>query len=143
MSLREQLQAIYDEHGKLTPALVVETARPKGHPLHARVFDRTQREAAEAWYLDRAHGLIVSVKVVYKEAREDSTEKRVRAFHAVQATGPDEFTYEPVERVAGDEFTRQLVLRNMEREWKQLRHRYDEFEEFVALVSADLDSIAA
>lgn len=141
MSLREHLQAVYDEHGKLTPELVVAAARPKDHPLHHRVFNCAPDEAAESWYRHRAHELIQSVKVVYREADASGPEKRIRAFHAVGRE--DGHVYEPVENVVKDSFTRRLVLRNMEREWKQLFTRYEEFEEFLEMVSADVERVAA
>lgn len=136
--LREQLQSIYDQHGKLTPELLVEVARPETHPLHSRVFDRAPSEAAEAWYRHRAHELIRSVKVVYRDADETSAEKSVRAFHAVRSPGPDPYVYEPVDEVMADDFKRTLVLRDMEREWKTLYRRYNQFVEFAEMVSGDL-----
>lgn len=141
MSLRDQLQAIYDEYGKLTPEIVVEAARPEDHPLHGRVFDRAPREAAEAWYRHRAHDLIQSVKAVYREADETGPERSIRAFHAVPKE--DGYVYEPAEVIAADDFTRQLVLRGMEREWKQLLARYEQFEEFLSMVATDVGSRVA
>ena len=136
-SLREQLQAIYDEHGKLTPELVVETARPPKHPLHNQVFDRPPGEAAEAWYRARAHELIRSVRVVYREADETTEEGSVRFFHAIRAQD-SEYVYEPIDTIAQSEFMRTMVLRDMEREWKALHRRYNHFAEFIEMVSADL-----
>lgn len=136
MSLRDELQAIYDQHGQLTPDLVVQVARPEDHPLHTQVFDREPNEAAEAWYRERAHDLIQSVKVVYRKATDDRPEGAVRAWHAVRAEAG--YVYEPVDRVVQDEFTRQLVLRDMEREWRQMLARYEQFEEFLEMVAADV-----
>jgi hypothetical protein len=136
VSLRDELQSIYDQHGQLTPELVVTTARPKGHPLHNRVFDRAPKQAAEAWYRHQAHELIQSVKVVYRDADEDGPARSVRVFHCVH--GEQGHVYEPVERVVADPFSRQLVLRDMERDWKQLRSRYEQFAEFTEMVSADM-----
>lgn len=138
MSLRDELQAIYDQHGKLTPVLVVLVARPEDHPLHDRVFDRPLVEAAEAWYLGRAHELIQSVKVVYREATDDEAALVGRGFLAVRGEGPEQYVYEPAEKVAADPFTRQLVLREMEREWRQMLARYEGFQEFLALVAGDV-----
>jgi hypothetical protein len=134
--LRDQLQAIHDQHGRLTPELVVQVARPKSHPLHDRVFDREPREAAEAWYRQRAHELIQSVRVVYREGDDAGPERSVRAFHAVRRE--DGYAYEPVEKVVEDEFTRSLLLRDMEREWKQLYARFEQFEEFLSMVANDV-----
>ncbi len=65
--------------------------------------------------------------------------RTVRAFQAVRSEQSTSlYTYEPAEEVAADPFRRQLVLREMEREWKQLRTRFEMFEEFTAMVVADL-----
>lgn len=141
MSLRDEMQAIYNQHGRLTPALVVDTARPKSHPLHSRVFDRPKGEAAEAWYKHRAHELIQSVKIVYREGDGEQPERSVRAFHAVQ--GPAGYVYEPADLVASDPLTRQMVLRDMERQWKELFARYEQFEEFLEMVTADVEVVTA
>lgn len=141
MTLRDELQAIYATHGQLTPELVVQEARASDHPLHSYVFDRDPREAAESWYRHRAHMLITKARVVYKEADETGPERSVRAFHALQTEMG--YVYEPVERVATDDFSRRLLLASMEREWKQLFDRYKEFEEFLALAAADIEDAVA
>lgn len=138
--IREQLQTIYEEHGQLTPALVVEAARPKSSPLHSKVFDVAPAAAAERYYLDRARALIRSVKVTYRDQDTDRP-VTVRAFHAV--AGPQGHVYEPLDHVADDPLLRALVLRNMEREWRQLHARYGAFTEFLALVRQDLEGTAA
>lgn len=138
MTLRDQLRAVYDQHGELTPALVVDAARPKSSPLHNHVFDRTQEEAAESWYLTRAADLIRSVKVVYRDDPEARNRLVGRAFVAVPK--PSGTVYEPVEKLrdSDDEFTRRLVLQTAEREWVVLRRKYENLAEFLGMVEADL-----
>lgn len=131
--LRGHLQAIRDQHGRLTPALVVEAARPKNSPLHTAVFDRSPKEAAEAWYRERAHQLIRKARITYVAQDEI---RDVRAFQCVRT--PDSFVYEPSEEVAQDPFMRTMVLRDMERDWRTLRARYGHFEEFVELITRDI-----
>lgn len=135
MTHRDYLQAIYDQHGRLTPELVVETARPDDHPLHAAVFDRPKGEAAEAWYRHRAHELIRSVSIVYR-TEENGKELRGRAFHCLRTEVGH--VYEPAEVIASDPLKRQMVLRDMEREWRQLRARYGHFREFAEMVDRDM-----
>lgn len=135
MDLRGQLQAVYDQHAKLTPDLVVDVARDPEHPLHGR-FEWDDSVAGDAWRRHQARELIRSVKVVYRKAEADKPERSVRAFHAVRRE--DGHTFEPVEKVAEDPFTRKLVLADMEREWKQLHQRYGEFEEFLSMVRQDV-----
>lgn len=139
MSLRDHLQEIYDHHGQLTPDLVVEVARPKDHPLHSRVFDRPQKQAAEAWYKHRAHELIQSVKVVYRDSNDEPQE--IRKYHAVR--GDSGVVYRASEDIADDPFAKKLVLRDMEREWHQLRARYERFSEFLEMVEQDIELMAA
>lgn len=133
--LRRLLQDIYDRHGKLTPELVREEARPVDSPLHDR-FEWDDTAAAEAHRLEQAHRLIRSVRVVYRSAEHDE-DRSVRAFHAVR--GPQGHVYEPLERVTNDPFLSRLVLNDMERQWRELRRRYEHFEEFWAMVRGDAD----
>jgi hypothetical protein len=132
VSLRDHLQEIYDDRGRLTPEIVVEVARPKTHPLHAMVFDKPQKEAAEAWYRHRAHELITSVKITYRTV--DDQPRKARAFHAVRDSSG--YRYEPADVVAADPELTELMRREMEREWKALFDRYRQFDDFVEMVKA-------
>lgn len=137
MNLRDELLAVREQHGVLTPAILREAARPKDHPLHSRVYDKAPAEAAEAYYLQRAHDLIVSVRI--KLPSGDLAEGRdVRAFQAVRGTDANTFVYDPSEEVAADPLRRAIVLREMEREWKVMQSRYSMFAEFIEMVRRDL-----
>lgn len=139
MTIKEELQKIYDGKGTLTPDLVVAAARSKDHPLHLHVFDREPTEAAEAWYRDRAHELIQSVKIVYRD--DDAGPRSVRAFQAIRSESG--YAYEPTEKVLHDPLLAKLVMMDMEREWLQLRKRYEQFREFWELVKESPVEIAA
>ena len=132
--LREHLLAIYKDHGKLTPDLLVEEARPEHHPLHSQIFDRAPDEAAEAWYRHQAAELIRSVKIRYVD--RENVRQEVRAFHVIRVESG--YVYEPAEAIALDPFKREMLLRDMEREWRQLLERYKSFEEFAQMVSEDI-----
>lgn len=134
-TLREQLQAIYDEHGKLTPLLVVDEARDKKHPLHAR-FEWADKVAGEKWREHQASELIRSVKVVY---RSGDKQEEVRYFQSVRRE--DGCVYEPSDKIAQDPLLTQIVLRDMEREWRQLQSRYGHFREFVELVRGSVELV--
>jgi hypothetical protein len=139
MNLREHLQSIYDKYGTLTPAIVLDEARDEAHPLHGR-FEWDDSAAAEQWRKSQAQELIRSVKVVYREATEKDPARSVRAFHAVRRD--EGHVYEPVEKVVEDPFTKRLVMADMEREWKALKRRYEQFSEFAAMVRQDLEEAA-
>lgn len=139
MTLREALEDIRQRHTVLTPALVVQEARAAkteaGWLLHERLEWRDNR-AAEAYRLQQARELIRSVRVVYAEATETQSERSVRAFHSVGDA--DGYRFEPVQQVVEDPLVRQIVLRDMEREWKALHRRWAEFEEFTQVVTQTL-----
>lgn len=137
-NLRDELQAIYETRGELTPAVVLEEATDPAHPLHER-FEWDDTAAAQAWRLEQAHRLIQRVKIVYREATAKLPAERIRAFHSV----PDGSGYRPVEEVASDEFLTELVLREMERSWFALQRKYGQFDEFVKLVRKSLEESAA
>lgn len=133
--LRDQLQAIYDKHEQLTPAIVVDEARDESHPLHPR-FEWDNAIAGEAWRREQAHELIRSVRVVYSPATESSPELSVRAFHAIRAE--QGHVYEPTDSITDNPFLTELLLRDMEREWKALYNRYKAFEQFIGIVRRDV-----
>lgn len=140
MSLRDALQSIYDQRGKLTPALVVDEARDPGHPLHSR-FEWDDEIAGENWRRTQAAELIRSVKI--RRARPSGGDPlEVRAWHAVRG---EEATsaYEPTEDIARDPVASQILLGQMRRDWEQFKLRYEQFDEFRQLVLGDLNGEAA
>lgn len=134
MNLRDQLMAIYESHGKLTPAIVVDEARDMEHPLHQR-FEWDDEIAGEKWRREQARELIQSVRVVYREATDRNPAKDIRAFHSVRVES--DYVYEPAEKIAADPFLRRLVLNDMSREWMTLKRRFQDFDEFWKLVSEE------
>lgn len=144
MSLRDHLQAVYDDHGKLTPQLVVDVAKPKNHPLHDR-FEWDNRIAGPAYRLIQAQELIARVKVTYKPATDKEPSKTVRQWHAIRTDEPENggYAYEPAEKIAADPLARAMLLRDMEREWQTLKRRWSEFTEFAEMIRRDLDDEAA
>ncbi len=135
MSLRDQLQAIYVEMGRLTPAVVLDKARPEDHPLHEH-FEWDDEVAGEAYRRQQAHELIQSVRVRYvmPDGRQDS----VRAFHSIRKE--DGYVFVPLEEVVENDMTRAILLRDMEREWKAMLSRYSHFKEFLELVKSTVEA---
>lgn len=140
MGLQDTLQEIYREHGRLTAHIVLDEARDPAHPLHGR-FTWDDSVAAERYRLSQARDLIRTVKIVYKAATARTAERSVRAYHSV----PDGEgrSFRPVGEVAESPFTLQLVLSEMERDWKLLKQRYGHLAEFAALVLRDVADKAA
>ena len=151
MSVRDQLQAIYDEHKRLTPSIVVTVAADPTHPLHER-FVWDDSEAARRYRLVQASGLIRSVSVVVERA-EDKPPVRVRAFVAEREVGvvtrldsdaEDEDgerltgNYRPVEEVVASDTMRTAWFRSLARDWQALKRRAESSREFAQMVLDDL-----
>jgi selenocysteine lyase/cysteine desulfurase len=130
MSLLDEMLAIRSKRGALSPRLVLEEATPRMHPLHSR-FEWDNKKAGDAYRLRQAHELIQECRI--SQTRADGSKLTLRAFQAVRSA-PQTYVYEPSEEVAKDPFLRSLVLQEMEREWKQMEQRYQDFAEFWELV---------
>lgn len=134
-NLRDVLMAIREKRGALTPAIVVEEAEAPDHPLHHR-FEWDDTEAAIKYRLSQAQSLL---RVKYKT---DVGNKRgdLRAFWVTRdANGDTTSNYAPIEEVITDPFQRDLMLRQMRRDWQTFKKRYQHMEEFVAEIVSDLD----
>jgi hypothetical protein len=133
MSLRDHLQSIYDQRGELTPALVVDLARPEDHPLHDR-FEWNDAIAGEVHRREQARRLIRSVKIT--DNRNPKRPRHIREFVSVSRGADPQPTYMPTVDAVADEFTRALVLQAMEREIAALKRKYSHLKEFAAAINA-------
>ncbi len=132
MSIREELQTIYSKHQQLTSSLVVKAATPKKHPLHNH-FEWDDSIAGPKYREVQAAHMIRSVKIVRVE--EDTVNECREWVHIVK--GGDSH-YDHIEEVARDHISTEIVLRQMEREWKQLKRKYDTFAEFIEMIRKDI-----
>jgi len=64
VTVDECLQSLYEDHGKLTPDLVVSAARDPESPLHGHFNWDVEAAALEQWR-EVARGLIRSVRVMF------------------------------------------------------------------------------
>ena len=143
--LRNVLQRIYEERGKLTPTIVLDEARDPGSPIHHR-FEWDDAIAGERYRLHQAGGLIRSVRVAYAVDNE-GREKSVRGWVSLHRSTEDEDeepsrAYRPTAEIIEDPFARRLVLAEFEREWKSFRARYQHLKEFADVVLADVQEVA-
>ena len=132
------LQSLYEANQTLTPEMVVDAARPADHPLHSR-FEWDDAVAGEAYRRTQAADLIRSVKVVY-DTDPQGRDKKVRAFVSIR---PDEAphlaAYRPTEEVVADPLTYRMLLREMDRDWRRFRARYEHLQEFHALIAGEVE----
>lgn len=141
MSLREQLQQVRAQYGRLTPQHVVDAARPAGSALHDR-FEWDDSIAGEAYRRQQAAALIRSVRIEY--VRPSGEPATVRAYHSIPAAeGNGSRAYEEVEEIAEDPFARELLLRQMRRDWQTFKSRYAHLVEYVELVVGEAGGLVA
>jgi hypothetical protein len=133
-TLQDELEAVRARHGRLTAENLLGEARDPEHPLHPR-FAWDDSVAAERWRLEQARQLIRSFRVRYTAGERPKT---VRGYIAVPQADSPQHSYEPVGDVVEDSFKRKLVLQQMEREWRTLRARYEDFAEFADMVLRDV-----
>lgn len=136
-TLREQLQSIYDQHGKLTPSVVVAEASDPEHPLHAK-FEWDDSVAGQKYRERQAAGLIRSVRVVYAEASDSQPERSVRAYHSTLDDEDHKPVYRPLEEIAANPLAREMLLREMRRDILALKRRYEGVSEFLGMVHKEL-----
>ena len=138
MSLRDDLLAIRTAAGDLTPAAVVDAARPKGHPLHDR-FEWNDRVAGEGYRRQQARELIRSVRVEF--IRPSGEPSSVREFHSV-ARETDTRAYDPLNEIVDNPLTRKILLAQMRREWAVFKARYEHMAEFIDLIVGEAGAAA-
>lgn len=127
MSLITELDAIRSQYGTLTPEAVVEAASAPEHPLHNR-FEWDDTAAARKWRLTQASELL---RVTFKPDPKAPTE--LRAYMAVRGENTPRAEYVPTAEAMVDPFTRELLLRQMKREWLAFKARYEHMAEFAEL----------
>lgn len=138
MSQRTELQTIHDQHGYLTKQVVLDEvrAKPGDFPAaHSFIFHIGRKDAADAYYLERTGELIRSIKVKRRQA-DSEAEVDIRQWHAVRLESDD--TFRSIDDVNEDPFLSKLVARDLERQWRQLWTKAQQFESIVRLIREDV-----
>lgn len=116
------------EKGELTPHDVVKDARNPNSPLHS-FFEWSDTDAAEAYRLSQARGLIRAVVAVY--ISEDKPAVRTKMFvHINEPAAPH---YREAGHAMSMKKTRDMVLRRAWQELQSWRERYKDLREFAEL----------
>lgn len=134
MGLRDELEQVRADYGRLDPDIVITAAAPKNHPLHNR-FEWDNRKAGHEYRRIQAHQLIQAVRI---SIMSGDGPRNLRAYVAVPQPDRNQPDYQPLEEVAEDPFVSKLILQQAEREWQTLKQRYGHLAEFIELVQRDL-----
>jgi hypothetical protein len=128
-----ELMSIWDARGSLTPGMVVEEARPEGHPLHG-YFEWDDKVAGAAYRCEQAAQLIRSVKITI--AVSDEEKHQVRAWLPARYAGDEDSpkgSYLPTTAIESAD-QRAVMLRQMKREAAAFQRRYSHLAEYWSTV---------
>lgn len=133
-----ELAQLAAEHGRLTPALVLDRGSDPSSALHP-MFTWDDTEAARLRRLDEARAIIVQVRVSITP-QPDAAPIRVRAYASLGSDRAQGGGYRPIEVVLRDADARGELLRTALGELNALRRKYAHLDELARLFAA-LDDV--
>ena len=122
----ETFHAISKRNGKLTPVLVVDSARSVKSPLH-RYFEWNDKKAADEHRKEQARYLISCVVTIEQDGEAT---RPVRSFVSIN------HSYEPIEVVMSNAGMREQALQDVRDAIGSLREKLKAFEEFADVLAA-------
>lgn len=131
VSYVDELLRIYNRDGNLDAETVVTEATPKGAPLH-RYFTWDNKVAAHRYRVEEARALIRDAEVVL--LREEKQFK-VRAFVNIDPGGDSGSRgYMPTAVALADPASREILLRQLQRDVSVMVRRYETMAEAADLI---------
>lgn len=138
-TLRDELNVLYERHGKIEAEVVVEAARDAAKfPAWHSHLEWDDAKAGHQYRLDQVRRFIRTIKVDPQEFGLDEFRSSVRAYHSL----PDGegFAYRKTEEIVQDPFQTKLLLQIAEREWRALFAKYGHLSEFIKAVRGDVEA---
>ena len=137
MSVRAELERLYERDGFLTPSQVLAEASEETHPLHSH-FEWNDSLAAVKYRLTQAQRLIrVHITVI-----DNSGEPiRVRAYHSLPVED-DHMAYYSTADIMADAAKRDVVLQQLQRDIAALRRKYKNLLDVDAVLRAAVEAAA-
>lgn len=128
-----ELERIYEKHGSIEPAQVVEESRPKKAPLHS-CFEWDDATAAEKYREQQARCIIANVMVVGQPESDTFT----RAFvHVEQKYQPLYVVLESADKTAELLQTAMRELRTFEAKYRELSQLTPVFQAITEITKED------
>ena len=135
MTLQQSLATVAEQHGgELTPAAVLDYARPKSSPIHNR-FTWDNKVAGEKYRLIEAAVLIRSVRVTFDQP-DGTPSAPVRAWINQREEYREPGVYLPVARVLAMPDAAEELLANARRDAEAFRRKYATLEAASRVVAA-------
>ncbi len=133
-----ELEAIYEEHGKLTPPLIVEDARNDERETH-KLIEWDESTAAEKYRLEQARYIMRNIIVVKTDAQptlqEPSRVIKFRAFENVETVEQERY-FMPMQVAVSREDTRNYMLKQAMLALQSFRQKYGMIEELANVIDA-------
>lgn len=127
-----ELERIREDHGELTPNVVVEEASAPGSPLHC-YFEWDDTAAADEYRKHQARNLICSVVVTY---RKGNNKREVRGFLSLENGENPGRAYHPVEEAMTSAAMRARLVDRALRDAELWKMRYDRLVELAEIFEA-------
>jgi len=141
-----ELEAIYEEHGKLTPPLIVADARNEDRETH-KLIEWDDSAAAESYRQEQARYIMRNIIIVRKEEQAEAKEEpkiiKFRAFENVEAE--EERYFMPMQVAVSREDTRNYMLKQAMIALNSFRQKYGMIKELSAVIDAidKLDNVVS
>lgn len=130
----EELERIYEKHGKLDAAIVVEESKPKDAVLHSE-FEWNNAKAGHAWRVHQARNIIRDVKADKVQDYDAST----AAYVSVSAPTEEDQTareYRRIEDVLADPVQRAALVQRALEKLVRVQHEFRHLRELANVWSA-------
>jgi hypothetical protein len=138
----EELRRMHDEHGGLTPSIVVDESRPKDAPLHS-AFEWNDSKAAEMYRQAQA-GYIIRSVVAVVSIGENHEPRETRAFVSVgDKERGDGHVYVAVQKALEDPARREEIVRKAYDELLAWQRKYQDLHELAEIFAAIDRGLAA
>jgi len=128
--MRAELQALNDQNGKLSEAMIIQASKRKSSAFHSMFLWDDEREAARQGRLVIARSLICSVRILPSEAKTLQCSVKIRKFHGLGAG------YKDINEIAKSKDLRKALLDRALEELDSLRQRYGLLKELDAIFEA-------
>ena len=137
------LEKLERENGGITPALVVEAARPEESPIHSH-FQWDDEKAADSYRLWQARQLIAKVYIHVDTDDSKTQTVKVRAFHSIAADEEDDEDenrqYVGIVRIMSDNRMKEQLLADAKRDMQFFKTKYKILKE-LAPIFAEMDKL--
>lgn len=136
MSTAIVLDRLAEEHGHLTPELVVDAARPEHSPLHD-LFEWDDSVAGERWRREQARHLIIQCRVTVQTGEDQRVS--VRRYTALPINEDPSLPHRYVPTEDALRTDRDLVIAQAKTELDRLRRKYEALVDFDEVLRDVLD----